>query len=93
MPTFLTDLLAVAPDLDTVAWAQCHKTGEGDCPDAPRPILMERGASGWTAYQVANMPPGLAGTALAWTNLDEAITTLVYGTAGQGTWLGTLWWD
>ena len=92
---WVSDLVAVAPDLDTVAWALCHLDGDGDCPDAPRPLLLERTSTGWTTSQLGTMPPSLAGDALAWTELGSTtmLPTLVYGTAGSGTWLGALSWD
>ncbi|MBM4364967.1 MAG: hypothetical protein FJ102_02050, partial [Deltaproteobacteria bacterium] len=38
----VSDLIAVAPILDADAWVECMSSGAGDCPDEPRPILMER---------------------------------------------------
>lgn len=88
---YVSDLLAVAPLLDAISWQKCHQDGDGDCPDAPRVLLVDHDAAGWTVNQVASMAPSSAGNALAWTDLQDA--ALIYGTAGGGAWRGEVLWQ
>ena len=91
----LTNLIAVAPQLDASAWFECMEldpagTASVGCPDVPAPLVMTRDGATWREMSVsADLPPSLIGTSIAW---GEKETKLFYGTEGAGAWRTNASW-